>query len=99
MTSLILDHIAKAFLYLEELVRRERYNLDIVQGQDYISLDIVIRLIKTSWYARDPYFVDHSLNLIISFLDSQASLVITTTNTCSLNSASSLLSLDSLRLA
>ena len=44
MTSLILDHIATAYLYL---VRRERYNLDIVKDQDYISLDIVIRLIKT----------------------------------------------------
>ncbi len=39
------------------------------------------------------------LSLIISFLDSQASLVLTTSNTCSLNSASSLLSLVSLRLA
>ena len=29
------------------LVRRERYNLEIFQGQDYDSLDIVIRLIKT----------------------------------------------------
>ncbi len=36
---------------------------------------------------------------MISFLDSQASLVITTTNTCSLISASSLLLLDSLKLA
>ncbi len=41
MTSLILDHVANASLYLE-LVRRERYNLDIVKDQDYISLDIVI---------------------------------------------------------
>jgi hypothetical protein len=46
MTSLILDHVAKAFLYLG-VVQRERYNLDIVQGQDYDSLDIVIGLIKT----------------------------------------------------
>ncbi len=29
-------------------------------------------------------FVDHSLSLIISFLDSQASFALTTTNTCSL---------------
>jgi hypothetical protein len=36
------------------------------------------------------HFVDHFLSLIISFLDSQASLVLTTTKTCSLNSASSL---------
>ncbi len=31
-------------------------------------------------------FVDHSLSLIISFLDSQASFALTTTNTCSLKS-------------
>jgi hypothetical protein len=30
-----------------ELAQRERYNLDIVNDQDYISLDIVIQLIKT----------------------------------------------------
>ncbi len=35
-------------------------------------------------------FVDHSLSLIISFLDHQPLLVVATTNTCSLNSASSL---------
>jgi hypothetical protein len=46
MTSLILDHVAKAFLYLG-VVWRERYNLDIVKGQDYDSLDIVMQLIKT----------------------------------------------------
>jgi hypothetical protein len=46
MTSLILDHIAKAFLYLR-VSTRVRYNLEIVQGQDYDSLDIVIQLIKT----------------------------------------------------
>ncbi len=46
MTSLILDHVAKAFLYLG-VARREIYNLDIVQGQDYDSLEFVIQLIKT----------------------------------------------------
>ncbi len=46
MTSLILDHVAKS-LSTEELVRRERYNLDVVKDQDYVSLDIVIQLIKT----------------------------------------------------
>jgi hypothetical protein len=46
MTSLILDHIAKP-LSTYELVWRERYNLDGVKDQDYISLEIVIRLIKT----------------------------------------------------
>jgi hypothetical protein len=44
-------------------------------------------------------FVDHSLSLIISFLDHQPLLVVATTNTCSLNSASSLPSLVYLRLA
>ncbi len=46
MTSLIQDHVAKPFS-TQELVRKERYNLDAVKDQDYISLDIVIQLIKT----------------------------------------------------
>ncbi len=46
MTSLILDHVAKASPYLG-VSRREIYNLDVVKDQDYISLDIVIQLIKT----------------------------------------------------
>ncbi len=64
--------------------RRERDVLGIVQGQDHDSLGVVIRQIKTNSTPCGPSLCRSLLSLIISFLDSQASLVITTTNTCSL---------------
>ncbi len=79
--------------------RRERCVLGIVQGQNHDSLGVVIGQIKTNSTPWGLSLRRSLLSLIISFLDSQASLVLTTTNTCNLNSASSLLLLDSLRLA
>jgi hypothetical protein len=70
--------------------RRERYVLGIVQGQDHDSLGIVIGQIKTNSTPRGPSFVDPTLSLIISILDSQVSLVNYTPNPCSLNLAHSL---------
>jgi hypothetical protein len=51
---------------------------------------ILVLILSYDWSRRNGVlailtFVDHSLSLIISFLDSQASFALTTTNTCSLN--------------
>jgi hypothetical protein len=89
MTSLILDPVVTDYLYLG-INTGEKYVLGIVQGQDHDSLGVVIGQIKTNSTPCGPSFVDPTLGLIISFLESQASLVLTTPDTCSLNLASSL---------
>ncbi len=79
--------------------RRERYVLGIIQGQDHDNLGVVIGQIKTNSTPCGPSFVDPTLSLIISFLDSQASLVLTTPNTCASIQQALRTSRVSLRLA
>ncbi len=54
---------------------RTKIILVLILSYDWSRLDGVLAILT---------FVDHSLSLIISFLDSQASFALTTTNTCSL---------------
>jgi hypothetical protein len=56
---------------------KERYVLEIVQGQDHDSLEIVIRQTKTNSTPHGPSFLDptSSLMLSVSILVSQLLLL------------------------